>query len=697
MSEQTMYAADDDEPAIPRARLDDYEMVAIEATRQGDPVDPPATSQVKTTFADITSGRNVRPIVPASLRSAAGRRSLVVDTGRLAAYAAAFHAVRLPLYLGRSTLWAPRGVLRTGYRAVKWASAEEGNWHLRQQAATRNDPGTWLALDARRQRQSSWRWPLVLVLAFAVAVSGAVFAHVVPGGAWALAASLFLLAAWTGKPVDRPILDRVTLGGRFIRLTAELTRAALVAAGAGVKDGSQVAFNREIYRDGPGHTALVSLPCGVIATDVVDKREYLAAGFRLPVDQVWPDPVDGEHPGVLSIWVADKPVSAMKQPAWPLLDGGQTDYFGELPYGFDVRMRPVSWTLAERNSLFGGVPGSGKTLAARTVAAGAVLDPLVVPLISELKGSGDFDAFEPLCPAGMYVSGADERSLNRTMDILEYLLQECETRGPLIKGWVARGYGVDNKLNRRIAEADPRLRPLLAIFDEIQELITHPTLGKAAAAMLTSIIKRGRSLGIHVILSTQRIDKESVPKSISSNVVNRVALAVTSHIETDLILGTGAYSRGARPTSFRPGKDAGWGCVAGMVSPVRAAYLDNGHIKTIVGRALALRSGIAAPQAERVRAYNLAEDVRAVWPVGQTGVWLVDLLGLLQGLRPDVYGDLDAMALGAALRAAGVTVKDLHRKIEGKGYTRPGVNLDAINAAIEAAADDDTPAIAAID
>ena len=38
----------------------------------------------------------------------------------------------------------------------------------------------------------------------------------------------------------------------------------------------------------------------------------------------------------------------------------------------------------------------------------------------------------------------------------------------------------------------------------------------------------------------------------------------------------------------------------------------------------------------------------------------------------------------------------LHRKIEGQGYTRPGVKLDAVTAAIEASLDADT-AIGAID
>lgn len=672
----------------------DAEQVAIEpASDSGPPVDLPAT---KATFADITSGRDVRPIVPASLRSAAGRRALVVDGSRLVGHVVAFHAVRLPLYAARIAWYAPRGLVRAAWRITRWATAEEGNWHLRQQAASKGDVVAWLNLDARRMRESSWRWPLVGALTLATTVAGTIVVLAVPAGGWLLATAGIGAAAWMGRSYDRPIVDRVTVGGRYIRLTADLVRAALVSAGAGVKDPAAVKFVREIHRDGPGHVALVALPSGVIASDVIDKREYLAAGFRLPVDQVWPDPVDGEHPGVLSIWVADRPVSSMRQPAWPLLDAGQTDFFGEIPYGSDPRLRPVAWRLAERNSLFGGVPGSGKTLAARTVALGAVLDPLVVPLVSELKGSGDFDAFEPLCPSGMYVSGADERSIERTMDLLAWLLNECEVRGPLIKGWVARGYGRDNKLNRRIAEADHRLRPVLGIFDEIQELFTHPEYGKRAVAMMTSIIKRGRSLGLHIILSTQRIDKESIPKAISSNVVNRVALAVTSHIETDLILGTGAYARGARPTSFRPGVDAGWSYMTGMVPPVRAAYLDNEQAKAIVARALALREGVAAPSAERVRAYNLAEDVRTVWPGGQDALWLADLLGLLQGLRPDVYGELDTDALSAALRAAGVVPVKVHRKIEGKGYTRAGVRIEAVRAAIEAVANDDRTAIDAI-
>src|SRR5260221_2322136 len=46
--------------------------------------------------------------------------------------------------------------------------------------------------------------------------------------------------------------------------------------------------------------------------------------------------------GVLGIWVSDRPVDKMKQPPSPLITSGQLDFWGPLPCGEDVRMRPVS-------------------------------------------------------------------------------------------------------------------------------------------------------------------------------------------------------------------------------------------------------------------------------------------------------------------------------------------------------------------
>jgi S-DNA-T family DNA segregation ATPase FtsK/SpoIIIE len=493
-------------------------------------------------------------------------------------------------------------------------------------------------------QESRPRWFGLAAAVIALTVAALLTYFMAPG--WAKAALvvvLLMLMARVGRPVDKPIIKSAFNAARYVRLTAELTRKSLMTCMPAIKDAASIRFNKEIYRDGPGYTAEMSLPDGIIATDVIDRRDYLAAGFQLPVAQVWPEPVKGAHPGVLAIWVGDRPVDRMRAPKSPLLTCGKLDFFGQLPWGHDVRMRPVAWRLDERNSLFGGMPGTGKTVAARNVALAPAFDPLVRYLISELKGSGDFDPLEPLCADGLYVSGADEASKRQTLEMLRWLDAECDRRGPLIRKLAAKGLNTENKLNRAMAEREESLFPLLAIFDEIQELFTDPELGKEAKARSTSIVKRGRFCGIHKMMATQRIDKESVPRGISSNVSNRLCLGVPSHIETDLILGTGAYKRGARPTNFVPPADgdnpwAGWGYLAGRDQPVQPDYIDNPTAAAVVARAMALRGGPGVVDLRHDPDRDVLADVVKVFAhTGRPGLHWQKLAELLAAEMPALY------------------------------------------------------------
>src|SRR5207247_4947869 len=114
--------------------------------------------------------------------------------------------------------------------------------------------------------------------------------------------------------------------------TAELVRRGLTSLGmAGInqavaRDPNAISFPVEIHRDGPGHLAIVDLPYGVEAADVIARRGRLASGLRLPLDQVWPEPAPG-HTGRLALWVGHEPASQMTQPRWPLLRDGTVDLF----------------------------------------------------------------------------------------------------------------------------------------------------------------------------------------------------------------------------------------------------------------------------------------------------------------------------------------------------------------------------------
>ncbi|MEU4772813.1 FtsK/SpoIIIE domain-containing protein [Micromonospora sp. NPDC023644] len=658
----------------------DAETVTPEPATLGGPVDPPERRPDLAELLDRRSG----PVLPLWLTDRYQRREMLRRAVGAAGYHAGTHVVLSPVYLGKVAWYAPKGAARLASRVLGWTSAETGNWHLRQDAANRNDPKTWLDLDRHRMRQASWRWWVTGAGTLATGAGGVVLASdITPWWVHApiLAAGLVGLARY-GRPLDKPILARTVVRPAYRKLTAELTRKGIMATGL-VKRPEDIVFPAgvgEIRRDGPGYLAIVDLPDGVIAVDVVEKRDQLAGGLRLPMDQVWPEVMPREHPSRLALWVADRPVSAMKQPPWPLLRGGQTDYFKPFVYGFDPRMRPVEYRMDERNSLFAGFPGSGKSLSARVVMAGMALDPLVQFAVFDLAGRGDFDAFEPLCATELFGSGADEATKANAYRMLMWLLKECDVRGPRIKHYATQGMNSENKLNRAIAAKDARLRPIVAAIDEVQELITDPEIGKSATAAMTSIIKRGRALGIHLVLMTQRIDAQSLPKGVTSNVALRTCLAVPSHVETDLALGTGAYRQGARPTQFEIGVDAGWGVRVGYgpMTSVRAAYLDRAAVEKICARGVALRGGITGP-ADLPAARDVLDDLRAVWVPAERGQHWDTLAGRLADRFPEAYSALTPEALSALVRGKGVE----SRNVKSGGATRKGAYLADITAAAE--------------
>jgi S-DNA-T family DNA segregation ATPase FtsK/SpoIIIE len=300
----------------------DAEVVTVEAAPLGGPVDPPA--EHRTLYANVMQGRDepLAPIVPAVWRNPDQRRAVLRWVAWYAWYLLRFHAVRSPKYAGKTALWTPVGVGRLLGRTVRWATAEEGNWSLRQHAANRNDAETWLKLDRTRERQARWRWLVVLGAAAVLAVGLALLLS--PWAPWwvrwATLVGVVPALARLGRPADKPITDRVTTGPRFTRLTGEMVRQAVVALGIQrIKEPGDIAFPPPgIHRDGPGWLARFNLPAGVEAVEGDgERRGRLSSALRLPVDQVWPGP-GPEHAGQVDLWVGYLPASKMGQPRWSL-------------------------------------------------------------------------------------------------------------------------------------------------------------------------------------------------------------------------------------------------------------------------------------------------------------------------------------------------------------------------------------------
>ncbi|WP_327038801.1 cell division protein FtsK [Micromonospora maris] len=671
---------------------EDAETVDAGPERVGGPVD-----MADDIPADVVARQQQRrPILAEWARSGRALRAAVKHQSKDAGYVVAYHGVRLPKYAVKALAWAPIGAVRSIGQALRWAAAEEGNWHLRQAAASRGDADTWLKLDARRQRQSVWRW---WVLAAGTAGTGTGVIVLAAGPSWWSAVAGAVVVPWLatrGRPADRPITDRVTEGTRYRKLTADLVRRALTSLqmpainSAVAKDPKAISFPVDIHRDGPGHLAIVDLPYGVEAAEVVARRGKLASAMRLPLDQVWPEPAPG-HTGRLALWVGYEPASQMKQPAWPLLNAGvKVDVFKPFPFATTPRLDTVAVDLMFRNFLFGGQPGSGKTFALRDLILAAALDPRTEIRGYELKGVGDFAVLEPVMAE--YGNGFDDDTLARCFGFIEWLYEECRRRSKRIEHYARLGKAPENKVTPELASLkDSGLHPLVAWFDELQELMTSK-YGKDAGELLEKVIKLGRALGVIILIGTQIPDKDSLPTGITRNVNSRFCLSVADQTANDMILGTSAYKNGYRATVFQPVIEAGWGILRGFgpkASAVRSFYVDTTAAARIVTRAVALRqsAGTLPKPDEQTRdiapVADVLGDLARVWPGDEKSAWNETLCGLLAELRPDVYDGWEAAQLTTALKPHPlIKVGDVGRRIDGKSVTRRGIKHTDLLAAI---------------
>ncbi len=182
------------------------------------------------------------------------------------------------------------------------------------------------------------------------------------------------------------------------------------------------------------------------------------------------------------------------------------------------------------HGLVGGTTGSGKSEFLRSMVAGlaARTDPTRLTFILiDFKGGAAFAACERLPHTIGTVSNLDAQLADRAIRALE---AEMRYRQEL---FAAAGEGVDNLdayLATNPAEPLPRL---LLVVDEFAMLAKeYPDV----LSSLVSVAAVGRTLGVHMILATQR-PAGVVNDDILANTNLRVALRVQSRDDSSNVIG----------------------------------------------------------------------------------------------------------------------------------------------------------------
>ena len=180
------------------------------------------------------------------------------------------------------------------------------------------------------------------------------------------------------------------------------------------------------------------------------------------------------------------------------------------------------------HALVAGTTGAGKSELLRSLvaglAAGTAPDRLAFVLI-DYKGGAAFDACADLPHVAGLVTDLDEHLAERALRSLDAELRRRER--------ILREAGVPDLATHRALPGLPPLARLVVVVDEFATLASDlPDFVRS----LVGVAQRGRSLGVHLILATQR-PAGAVSDDIRANTNLRIALRVQDGADSVDVVG----------------------------------------------------------------------------------------------------------------------------------------------------------------
>ncbi|GAA8543244.1 FtsK/SpoIIIE domain-containing protein [Helicobacter pylori] len=216
-----------------------------------------------------------------------------------------------------------------------------------------------------------------------------------------------------------------------------------------------------------------------------------------------------------------------------------------VPVGWDINHKEVCFEIgnAQNHTLICDHSGSGKSnflhVLIQNLAFYYAPDEVQLFLLDYKEGV-EFNAYtDPILEHARLVSVAS--SVGFGVSFLSWLCDEIKKRSELFKQFKVK-YLSDYRKHDEM----PRL---IVVIDEFQVLFSDNKSTKEkdrVEAYLTTILKKGRSYGVHLILATQTMRGTDINRSIMAQIANRIALPMDAD-DSSSVLGDDAACELVRP------------------------------------------------------------------------------------------------------------------------------------------------------
>ena len=258
----------------------------------------------------------------------------------------------------------------------------------------------------------------------------------------------------------------------------------------------------------------------------------------------------------------------------PYAQGGPLEF----AIGRDSEGAPVVADLARMpHMLVAGTTGSGKSVLINAIIMSLIMrtTPEQVRLILVDPKRVEFSCYAGL--PHLYVPVVTEP--RQAASALQWAVTEMDRRLKVFERAGARDIKVYNKMveDGKFADMENPPKPmpyLVIVIDELSDLMM--VAGKDVESSIVRIAQLARAAGIHLVLATQRPSADVVTGLIKSNVDTRVALKVSSSIDSRVILDQTGAERlmGRGDMLFRKS--------GGVLRRVLGAYASDDEIESVV-------------------------------------------------------------------------------------------------------------------